>query len=131
MFSATGGEVTEVPATCSEGTGVSAPAFPGGSSSFLATMVFLTRVAPWRISTLKYLEVKIEEWPSRAKWGQAGSNRAKWCQTGSNGATRGQTGPKRAKKGLRSQKWPKGPNGAKRDQMGSYGADFLHARIFL
>ena len=64
--------------------------------------------APWRIGTLKYLEVKIEEWPSRAKWGQAGSSRAKW-----------------------GQKWPKGPNRAKRGQMGSYGADFLHARLFL
>ena len=66
-----------------------------------------------------------------AKRGQMGPNRAKWCQTGSNGATRGQTGPKRAKKSLRSETWPKGPNGAKRGQMGSYGADFLHARIFL
>ena len=24
-----------------------------------------------------YLEIKIEEWPSRAKWGQAGSNGSK------------------------------------------------------
>ena len=78
-------------------------------------------LTPWRIGTLKYLDVKIEEWPSRAKW----------SQTGSNGATQGQMGPKRGKKGLWSEKWPKGPNGAKRGQMGSYGVDFLHARIFL
>ena len=36
--------------------------------------------SPWRIGTLKYLEVKIEEWPSRAKWGRSGPNVAKWCQ---------------------------------------------------
>ena len=39
-------------------------------------------------SDLKYLEGNIEEWPSRAKWGQAGQivpNRAKQGQTGPNG----------------------------------------------
>ena len=30
----------------------------------------------WRIGTLKYLEIKIEEGPSRAKWGQMGPNGA-------------------------------------------------------
>ena len=34
-------------------------------------------LAPWRIGNLKYLEVKIEEWTSMAKWGQAGPNGAK------------------------------------------------------
>ena len=62
--------------------------------------------------------MKIEEWPSRAKWDQAGQNRVKWCQTGSNGAKLSQTDAKRA-------------NGAKRGQIESCGADFLHARIFL
>ena len=33
--------------------------------------------SPWRIGTLKYLEIKIEEWPNRAKWGQSGPNGAK------------------------------------------------------
>ena len=37
----------------------------------------VTYDSPWRIGTLKYLEVKIEEWPSRAKWGQLGPNDAK------------------------------------------------------
>ena len=36
-------------------------------------------IAPWRIGTLKYFEMKIEKWPSRAKWVQAG-------QKGPNGA---------------------------------------------
>ena len=56
-----------------------------------------------RIGTLKYLEIKIEEWQSRANWGQVGSN----------GAKKGQ----------------KVAYGAKRGQMGSYGADFLHDEI--
>ena len=34
-------------------------------------------IIPWRIGTLKYLEIKVEEWPSRAKWGQLGPNGAK------------------------------------------------------
>ena len=38
--------------------------------------------------------MKIEEWPSRAKWGQARQNGAKWCQMVSNRVKRGQTGPK-------------------------------------
>ena len=62
------------------------------------------------LSTLKYLEIKIEEWPSRDKWGQVGPNKAKKDLTGPNVA-------KRAKR-------------AKRGQMGSNGADFLCARIF-
>ena len=96
---------------------------------------------PWRIGTLKYLEVKIEEWPSRSKLGQAGPSgakqgqmvpySAKWCQTGSNGAKWGQTGPKMAKKCLIGPNLAKRANGAKRGQMGSFGADFLHAHIFL
>ena len=48
-------------------------------------------------------------------------NRVKWGQTGSNGGKKGLTGPNGAKRA----------NGAKRGQMGSYEADFLHARIFL
>ena len=60
-------------------------------------------LSPWRIRNLKYLEMKIEEWPSRVKRGQMGSN----------GSIKGQKGPYR-------------PNMAKRGQMGSYGADFLH-----
>ena len=70
---------------------------------------------PWRIGTLKYLEIKIEEWPSGAKRGQTGANGAKWCQIGLNGAKRSQAGPKKA---LRGQTWQKGPNGAKWGQMG-------------
>ena len=49
-------------------------------------------ITPWRIGTLKYLEIKVEEWPSRAKWGQAGPNGAKWCQFMPNRVKRGQTG---------------------------------------
>ena len=37
------------------------------------------KTPPWRIRNLKYHEMKIEEWPSRAKWGQVGQNRAKLC----------------------------------------------------
>ena len=70
---------------------------------------------PWRIGTLKYLEVKIEEWPSRAKWGQAGPNRSKWCQMVPNGAKQGQTGSNGAKKG---QKGPTEPNGAQKGKWG-------------
>ena len=76
---------------------------------------------PWRIRTLKYLERKIEEWPSRAKWGQAGSNRTKWCQMvpnrvkrgqmGSNGAKNGQKVPYRAKPGQKGQRGQTRPNG--------------------
>ena len=76
---------------------------------------------PWRIGTLKYLEVKIEEWPSRAKWGQAGPNRAKWCQmvpnrvkrghTGSNGAKKGQKGPTEPKVAKRAKRGQTRPNG--------------------
>ena len=47
------------------------------------------------LHTLKYLEIKIEEWPSRAKLGQAGPSGAKWCQTESNGTRRGQKGQTR------------------------------------
>ena len=56
----------------------------------------MAQKALWRIGTLKYLEIKIEKWPSRAKWGQAGQDGAKLCQTGQNGAKwvkQGQTGP--------------------------------------
>jgi len=77
--------------------------------------------APWRIGTLKYLEVKIEEWPSRAKWGQAGPNRPKWCQmvpnrvkrghTGSNGAKKGQKGPTEPKVAKRAKRGQTRPNG--------------------
>ena len=76
------------------------------------------KLTPWRIGTLKYLEVKIEEWPSRAKWGQAGPNRAKWCQMVPNGAKRGQTGPQGVKRG---QKGPKRAYGAERGQKGQTG----------
>ena len=74
----------------------------------------------WRIGTLKYLEIKVEEWPSRAKWGQAGPNRAKWYQTGSNRAKRGQTGPKMTKKCFTGPNGAKRANGTKGGQMGSY-----------
>ena len=37
---------------------------------------------PLGIGALKYLEIKIKEWPSRVKWGQM----AKRCQTGLNRA---------------------------------------------
>ena len=100
----------------------------------LVSIVFrlvVTRVTLWRIRNLMYLDMKIEEWPSRAKLGQAGPNRAIWCQTGSNGAKWGQMGPKMAKKCLTGPNVAKRANGAKQGQMGSYGADFLHARIFL
>ena len=65
--------------------------------------VFNATISPWRIGTLKYLEIKIEEWPSRAKLGQAGPNRAKWCQMMPNRVKRGQTGQNEAKKGLTGQ----------------------------
>ena len=61
-------------------------------------------IPPWRIRNLKYLEIKIEEWP----------NRAKLCQMVPNGAKQGQTGSNGAKKG---QKGPTEPNGAKRGHM--------------
>ena len=73
-----------------------------------------SRAAPWRIGTLKYLEMKIEKWPSRVKWGQAGAYGAKWCQTGSNKAKRGQTGQKGPYGAKCGQK---GPNEAKWDHM--------------
>ena len=41
--------------------------------------------SPWRIGTLKYLEMKIKKWPSRANWGQArpnGPNGAKQVKQG-------------------------------------------------
>ena len=81
------------------------------SSSLVEVSKFLSlrTISPWQIGTLKYLEIKIEEWPSRAKWGQSGPNRAKWCQmmpnrvkrgkTGSNGAKQGQKAPYRVKLG--------------------------------
>ena len=62
--------------------------------------------------------MKIEEWPSRAKWGQAGPNRSKWCQMVPNGAKQGQTGPHGVKRG---QKGPKRAYGAKRGQKGQMG----------
>ena len=76
----------------------------------------LTGCAPWRIGTLKYLEVKIEEWPSRAKWGQAGPNRAKWCQMVPNRVKRGHTGSNGAKKGQKGPTEPKVAKRAKWDQ---------------
>ena len=78
-------------------------------------MIWWSMLTPWRIGTLKYLEVKIEEWPSRAKWGQAGPNRSKWCQMVPNGAKQGQTGSNGAKKG---QKGPTEPNGAQKGKWG-------------
>ena len=53
--------------------------------------------SPWGIGTLKYLEIKIEEWPSRAKWGQAGPDGAKWCQMIPNRVKRGKKGSNGAK----------------------------------
>ena len=41
-------------------------------------------MAPWRIGTLKYNEIKIEEWPSWAKWDQSGPNGAKLGQIAPN-----------------------------------------------
>ena len=58
--------------------------------------------APWRIGTLKYLEIKIKEWPaglSGAKRGQIEPNGAKWGQMGPNGAFLGQKGENKAKWG--------------------------------
>ena len=91
--------------------------------------------APWRIRTLKYLEMKIEEWPSRAKWGQAGSNRTKWCQMvpnrvkrgqmGSNGAKNGQKVPYRAKPGQKGQRGQTRPNGV------IWGWFFAWTQIFM
>ena len=73
---------------------------------------------PWRIGTLKYLEIKIEEWPSRAKLGQSGPNGAKRGQMVPNDAKQSQTGPNWVKRGkmrpkrvLRGKMWLKGPNG--------------------
>ena len=89
-------------------------------------------ILPWRIGALKYLIIKIKEWPSRAKWakrGQTGPNGAKWCQTGSHRAKWGQTGPKMAKKCLTGPNVDKRANGAKQGQMGSYGADFACTHI--
>ena len=45
--------------------------------------------SPWRIGTLKNLEIEIEKWPSRADRGQAGPNGDKWCQMMPNMAKRG------------------------------------------
>ena len=77
-------------------------------------------ISPWRIGTLKYLEIKIEEWPNRAKWGQSGPNGAKWCQmmpnrvkrvqTGSNGLKQGQKGLYGAKLGQKGQTGQTKPN---------------------
>ena len=68
---------------------------------------------------------------SGANRGQTGPNGAKWCQTESNGAKRGQTGQNEAKKSLTGQNLAKRAKRAKRGQMGSNGADFLHAHILL
>ena len=57
-------------------------------------------VTPWRIGTLKYLEIEIEKWPSGAMWGQMGQNWANWTkqdQTGPNRAKWGRTGSNGAK----------------------------------
>ena len=72
---------------------------------------------------LKYLEIKIEEWANRAKWGQSGPNGAKWCQimpnrvkrvlTGLNGLKRGQKGPYLAKLGQKGQNGQTKPNEVK------------------
>ena len=70
--------------------------------------MFHSSFTPWQIGTLKYLETKIEEWPSRAKLGQAGSN----------GAKKGLTEPNVAKR-------------AKRGQMGSIGLLFACTHIFM
>ena len=55
--------------------------------------------------------MKIEELPSRAKWGQAGPNSAKWWQTGSNGAKKGQKVPYGNKHGQKGQRGQTRPNG--------------------
>ena len=55
--------------------------------------------------------MKIEKWPSRAKWGQAGPNRAKWCQAGSNGAKKFQKVAHGAKCGQKGQRCQTRPNG--------------------
>ena len=85
--------------------------------------LFQYLLTPWRIGTLKYLEIKSEEWPNRAKWGQSGPNGAKWCQmmpnrvkrvqTGSNGLKRGRKGPYGAKLGQKGQTGQTKPNGVK------------------
>merc|ERR1712208_260699 len=74
--------------------------------------------SPWRIGTLKYLEIKIEEWLNRAKWGQSGPNGAKWCQMMPNRVKRGKT-------------WPKGPNGPNEAKWGQMGLIFcMHAYFY-
>ena len=35
-------------------------------------------LTPWQIRTLMDLEIEIEKWSSRAKWGQAGSGWPRW-----------------------------------------------------
>ena len=82
---------------------------------YASIQVYEYASTPWRIGTLKYLEIKIEEWPSRANWDQSGPNRAKWCQMMPNRVTRGQTGSNGAKRGQ------KGPYGAKCGQKGETG----------
>ena len=79
--------------------------------------------------------MKVEEWPSWAKWGQAGPNGVKWGQmvpngaklwqmvpNGTNWAKLGQTGTNGA---LQSQTGPNGPNRAK------FGWFFAYRNIFM
>ena len=82
---------------------------------------------PWLIGALKYLEIKIEEWQSRAKWGQSVPNGAKWCQMTPNRVKRGQTRPKRV---LQGQTWPKGPNGPNEAKWGQMGLIFCMHTYF-
>ena len=77
---------------------------------FICLISFIVILSPWRIGTLKFLEIKIEEWPSRAKWGQSGPNGAKWSQMMPNRVKRGQMGSDGAKRG---QKGKRGPNEVK------------------
>ena len=54
------------------------------------------RLTPWRIATLKYLEIEIKK---LGQVGQMGTNWAKWYQTGPNRTKLDQTGSIRAKQG--------------------------------
>ena len=71
-----------------------------------------------------YLEIKIEECQSRAKWGQAGPNRTKHCQMVQKRAKGCQMVLKRVKRGQT------GPKGAKCGQTGLNGNDFFGINVF-
>ena len=69
--------------------------------------------------------MKIEEWPSRAKWGQAGPNRTKWCQMVPNRVKRGQKGQKKTSRGQTGPKGATGLNEAKWAHIGLFFFSYL------